>query len=66
MRPITAAAVLFVVALAACEGPRGVTSGTAGCGKDTDCKGPDLRERSMHCASRGCGERPGHGDQPGG
>jgi hypothetical protein len=48
MRPITAAAVLFVVALAACEGPRGVTSGTAGCGKDTDCKGDRICE-SARC-----------------
>ena len=51
MRPIAAAAVLFVVALAACEGPRGVTIEAAGCGKDTDCKGDRICESGRCTAS---------------
>jgi hypothetical protein len=46
MRPSPACAVLFVVALAACEGPRGAPGETAGCGKDTDCKGDRICENA--------------------
>jgi hypothetical protein len=46
MRPIVAGAFLFIVALAACEGPRGTANETAGCGKDTDCKGDRICENA--------------------
>ena len=44
MRPNAATAFLFVVALAACEGSKGASAESAGCTKDTDCKGDRICE----------------------
>jgi len=44
MRPMVAAPFVFIVALAACESPRGTRNEIAGCGKDTDCKGDRVCE----------------------
>ena len=50
MRPLAAVAVLFVAALAACEGSKGAPAESAGCTKDTDCKGDRICE-SAHCTA---------------
>jgi hypothetical protein len=50
MRPIAAVAVLFVAALAACEGSRGTPAENVGCTKDTDCKGDRICE-NMRCTA---------------
>jgi hypothetical protein len=46
MRPTAAALLPFLIVLAACEGPRGAPNETAGCGKDTDCKGDRICENA--------------------
>jgi len=46
MRPNAATAFLFIVALAACEGSKGAPVESAGCGKDTDCKGDRVCENA--------------------
>jgi hypothetical protein len=50
MRPNAATAFLFVVALAACEGSKSAPAESAGCTKDTDCKGERICENA-HCTA---------------
>jgi hypothetical protein len=46
MRPTAAVLLPLLLALAACEGPRASPNETAGCGKDTDCKGDRICENA--------------------
>lgn len=46
MRFTPAAAVLSLLALAACQGPAVAVGESSGCGKDTDCKGDRICENA--------------------